>query len=136
MGMDVYGRNPTPPQGECFRASIDQWPLLAKVIKTLCPQETWPCKHWNSNDGDGLTGPQALALAEALEHKLHTGEVAFALCDATIISNATLPVVTELEAWAQSQGFKMLSPHEQLIEKSFVAGFAAFVRTSGGFSIW
>jgi hypothetical protein len=89
MGMDVYGRNPTAPQGEYFRASIDQWPLLAKVIKTLCPQETWPCKHWNSNDGDGLTGPQALALAEALEHKLHTGEVAFALCDATIISTST-----------------------------------------------
>ena len=113
MGMDVYGRNPTAPQGEYFRASIDQWPLLAKVIKTLCPQETWPCKHWNSNDGDGLTGPQALALAEALEHKLHTGEVAFAL-----------PLA---RAW-QVEDFAN--------EKSFVADFAAFVRTSGGFSIW
>ena len=34
MGMDVYGRNPTAPQGEYFRASIDQWPLLAKVINS------------------------------------------------------------------------------------------------------
>ncbi len=31
MGMDVYGRHPTAPGGEYFRASIDEWPLLAKV---------------------------------------------------------------------------------------------------------
>jgi hypothetical protein len=55
MGMDVSGRNPTSPEGEYFRASIWRWPLLVKVITTLCPQETSPCKHWKTNEGDGLT---------------------------------------------------------------------------------
>jgi hypothetical protein len=121
MGMDVFGQKPTAPQGEYFRASISQWPLLVKVITTLCPQETSPCKRWETNDGDGLTGPQALALAEALERRLQAGEVAFALCDVTIISNVELPVVAEIEAWAQSQGFEILRPHEQVLDESFVA---------------
>jgi hypothetical protein len=136
MGMDVYGWNPTAPQGEYFRASISQWPLLVKVITTLCPEETSPCKHWETNDGDGLNGPHAIALAEALESKLQAGEVAFALSDDTLISDVQLPVVAEIETWAQSQGFEILRPHEQVVDESFVADFAAFVRTSGGFSIW
>jgi hypothetical protein len=73
MGMDVIGRNPTAPQGEYFRASIWQWPLLVKVITTLCPQETSACKHWEFNDGDGLNSAQVVALAEALERKLRSG---------------------------------------------------------------
>jgi hypothetical protein len=122
MGMDVFGQKPTAPRGEYFRASISQRPLLVKVITTL-----WsPCKRWETNYGDGLTGPQALALAEALERRLQAGEVAFAFCDVTINSNVELPVVAEIEAWAQSQGFEILRPHEQVIDESFVADFAAF----------
>lgn len=40
MGMDVSGRNPTAPEGKYFRASIWQWAPLAKLITTLCPNET------------------------------------------------------------------------------------------------
>lgn len=135
MGMDVCGRNPTAPQGEYFRASIWRWPLLVNVITTLCPEETSACRHWATNEGDGLTDQQALALAEALERKIQTGEVALTLCDATIGGNAKLPVVAAVEAWSRSQGFEVLH-HEAGIDENFVAEFAGFVRASGGFSIW
>jgi len=131
MGMDVIGRNSTATQGEYFRASIWQWPLLVKVITTLCPQETSVCKHWEFNDGDGLNNAQALALAEALERKLGSGEVAAALCDPAIVSITEPPIA----AWFRSQGFDML--HEDpVIDEHYVAKFAAFVRASGGFAIW
>jgi hypothetical protein len=107
MGMDVSGRNPAAPQGEYFRASIWQWPLLVKVITTLCPQETSACKCWETNDGDGLNSAQARALAEALERKLRSGEVAFALCDPAVISNAESPIAA-LKEWFRSQGFEVL----------------------------
>jgi hypothetical protein len=134
MGMDVYGRNPTAPEGEYFRASINTWPLLVKVMTTLCPDETSHCK-WEYNDGYGLNGEQALALAEALERKLQSGEVAFALRDPTIISNALPQIAARIDAWARSQGFDVLH-QEPVIDEHFVAEFAAFVRASGGFSIW
>jgi hypothetical protein len=135
MGMDVVGRNPTAPEGKYFRASIWQWPVLVKVTTTLCPQETSTCKHWKTNDGDGLNSAQALALAEALERKLRLGEVAFALCDPAIISNAEPQIAAPIEAWFRSQGFDVLH-EEPVIDEHFVAEFAAFVRASGGFAIW
>ena len=135
MGMDVCGHNPSALEGKYFRANIWQWPLLIKVITTLCPQETSGCKYWETNEGDGLNSAQALVLAEALERKLRSGEVAFALCDPAIISNAKSPVAVSIEAWFRSQGFE--TPHgEAIIDEKFVAEFTAFVRASGGFSIW
>lgn len=135
MGMDLYGRRPTATQGKYFRASIRQWPLLVKIVTTLCPKETSPCKHWNTNDGDGLSGPQALALAEALEGKLQAGEVADAVCDADMANRVKLPVVAEIEAWARSQGVELSRPYERVVDEGFITDFAEFVRASGGFSI-
>ena len=135
MGMDVCGHNPSALEGKYFRANIWQWPLLIKVITTLCPQETSGCKYWETNEGDGLNSAQALVLAEALERKLRSGEVAFALCDPAIISNAKSPVAVSIVAWFRLQGFE--TPHgEAIIDEKFVAEFTAFVRASGGFSIW
>jgi excisionase family DNA binding protein len=136
MGTDLCGWKPTAPHGEYFRASIWQWPFLVKLITTLCPEETSPCKHWDTNDGDGLPAPQALALAEALERKLQAGEVALAICDATIVRDAEIPAGAIFEAWLQSQGFETSRLQERAINENFVAKFAAFVRASGGFSIW
>jgi hypothetical protein len=109
--------------------------LLLKVITSLCPQETSACKYWETNDGDGLNGPQALALAEALEQKIQSGEVAFALCDPAVISNAKSPAgAAVLEAF-RSRGVEVRHG-EPIIDENYVARFAAFVRASGGFSIW
>jgi hypothetical protein len=75
MGMDVYGHKPAAPEGEYFRARIWEWPLLAELVTALCPDETSSCEYWYSNDGDGLNAAEAIALADALERKLRSGEV-------------------------------------------------------------
>jgi hypothetical protein len=133
MGMDVYGHNPTAPEGEYFRASIWTWPLLVMVITTLCPEETSNCKNWQCNEGDWLNGEQAIALAEALERKLQSGKVAFALCDPALINTPKMGAA--ITALFRSQGV-IVKHEEPVIDEHFVAKFAAFVRASGGFSIW
>jgi hypothetical protein len=133
MGMDLHGHNPTAPEGEYFRASIWTWPSLVKVITALCPEETSNCKNWEYNEGDGLNGEQALRLAEALERKLRSGEVAFALCDPAQITTAKTGAA--ITALLQSQGV-IVEHQEPVIDEHFVGKFAAFVRASGGFSIW
>ena len=97
MGMDVYGQNPEGPEGAYFRALISQWPELIKIITTLCPQETSGCKHWHANDGDGLDSGQALALGNAIERKLRSGEVAAALRNPSITCQAESPIVAAIE---------------------------------------
>jgi hypothetical protein len=107
--------------------------LLVKVITTLCPQETSACKHWQTNDGDGPNSAQALALAAAIERKLRSGEVAFSLCDPVIINNAEPPAAAPIKAlFRRSQGVELVH-REPIIDEQFVAKFAAFVRSSGGF---
>ncbi len=135
MGMDVYGRNPSAPGGEYFCASIWKWQLLAKLVTALCPHETSSCEHWFSNDGDGLGSAEALALADALERKLRSGEFAAALCDPNLISNTEPPIAAPLNAWFESQGLHVVH-EEAVVEEHLVARFAAFVRASGGFKIW
>jgi hypothetical protein len=109
MGMDVIGRNPTAPEGEYFRASIWHWPLLVKVITSLYRQETSSCKAWEYNDDDdGLDREQAFALAEALEQKLRSGEVAYALCDPSLISTPKMAIA--VAEWCGSQGMVIEHP--------------------------
>lgn len=75
MGMDVYGRNPSSPDGELFRGQSDVWHVLADAICALAPSEARACKNWHSNDGNGLTADESLALAERLQHCIADGSV-------------------------------------------------------------
>jgi hypothetical protein len=76
MGMDVIGRAPTNETGAYFRRNVWGWRPLAHLACTLCPKETAACEYWQSNDGDGLDGPGARALADALQDQLNQGAVA------------------------------------------------------------
>jgi hypothetical protein len=134
MGMDVYGRNPSAPEGEYFCASIWKWQLLAKLVTALCPYETSSCEHWYSNDGDGLDSVEAIALADALEQKLRSGELAAALCEAKLIGDAEPPIPARLKARIGSRVLHL--EREPDVDEHVVDRFAAFVRASGGFSIW
>lgn len=76
-------------------------------------------------------------LADALERKLQSGEVARALCNPAIISNAEGPCVRALGSWIntlQEQGISVRH-QEPIIDDHYVARFAAFARASGGFVI-
>jgi hypothetical protein len=133
MGMDVYGRNPASPEGAYFRASISQWPLLIKIIMTLCPQEPSGCKHWHTNDGDGLNSAQALALGNAIERKLRSGEVEAALRDPVMTCQPEPPIIAAIEELFGAQSVALC---DEDVDENYVAKFASFVRASGGFSIW
>jgi hypothetical protein len=41
----------------------------------VAPEITSACRHWYTNDGDGLDAAGALALAEALEQEINTSRI-------------------------------------------------------------
>jgi hypothetical protein len=92
MGMDVYGRAPTAPEGEYFRRNVWRWHPLAALVETLCPDEAAPCKGWHYNGGDGLDAVGAATLATSLEARRTSGSVA-ALCTQHDAWLAALPRV-------------------------------------------
>ena len=132
IGMDVIGRNPTAPEDEYFRASIWHWPLLVKLSRHCARKRRRTVKRGEYNDGDGLDREQALALAEALEQKLRSGEVAHALCDPSLISTQMAIAVAE---WCGSRGMVIEYP-APIKDEHYVAKFAAFVPASGASQIW
>lgn len=75
MGMDIHGVKPTSEAGKYFRRNIWGWRPLAQCVTILCPKETALCKHWQSNDGDGLDGPGARDLAVALQDRIDVGDI-------------------------------------------------------------
>jgi len=109
--------------------------LLVELITTLCPQETSPCEHWDTDDGDGLNSAQALALADALERKIQSGDVAVALRDPATTMPAESPVGATIQAWFESQGVTVRRV-ERSVDEHYVARFAEFMRATGGFAIW
>lgn len=96
MGMDVYGKLCTPTEeqradgytgcsatvcgklqdaepGHYFRASVWWWHPLADYLLKVAPDLVGKIKHLHSNDGDGLNGPDAKALAAILRAELESG---------------------------------------------------------------
>ena len=74
MGMDVCGQAPRSAAGKYFRRNIRHWPPLAGWITTVWPGLTSACQYWFSNDGDGLNDEQSVALADAIDEHLASGQ--------------------------------------------------------------
>lgn len=73
MGMDVYGTNPSAPEGEYFRRNVWGWHPLATLCEEMVPDIAEHCESWHSNDADGLDGALAEALAKRLEATFENG---------------------------------------------------------------
>lgn len=76
MGMDVSGNNPRSDVGEYFRNNVWWWRPLADYCITTAPDICDRCKHWHSNDGDGLSGPSSVELADKLQATIDDGSCA------------------------------------------------------------
>ena len=76
MGMDVYGNNPSAPEGQYFRRSVWGWHPLADLVCDLAPEESGACTMWHTNDGDGLDACRANTLGVRLQVLLDDGTVA------------------------------------------------------------
>ncbi|WP_448812057.1 hypothetical protein [Agromyces bauzanensis] len=164
MGMDVYGNAPTGEVGSYFRNNVWWWRPLAEFVTESFPEQTEGCTYWHSNDGDGLDGEGAIALADALDAALASGAVAeYATTrEATL---AALPM--EPCEWCHATGIRtdevgrrngLDKPRDPVtgtggcnacsgtgqrepfarsyaFSEENVREFAAFVRASGGFAI-
>lgn len=88
MEMDVYGTS-----GNYFRRNVWGWRPLADFCLWLAPQITAPCRHWHSNDGDGLDAGHAKRLSDAIVDAIADGRAAsyIAARDAKL---AALPTIT------------------------------------------
>lgn len=75
MGMDVYGKNADDARGEYFRANVWWWRPIPEIISMIAPEIYAKCEHWGSNDGDGLDGESAKALADIIDRKIEDGSL-------------------------------------------------------------
>src|SRR5262249_53569595 len=73
MGMDVYGKDPRSEKGNYFRNTVWYWHPLADYVRMVAPSITSRCSDWHSNDGDGLSGEDSVALAAMLHEELRRG---------------------------------------------------------------
>lgn len=124
MGMDVYGQAPRSEAGKYFRRGMWSWPPLATWITTRWPELTSACQYWFSNDGDGLNDEQSVALADAIDAHLASGE--FERVHA-LVSEAMEGYGGEYAPWKGSGRFPLRA--EDMRE------FSAFLRDCGGFEI-
>jgi hypothetical protein len=68
MGMDVIGN-----EEAYFRNNVWRWRPLADYICRTAPDVALKCKHWQTNDGDGLNEADSLRLAEVLSAEIESG---------------------------------------------------------------
>jgi hypothetical protein len=73
VGFDIVGRNPSSEIGAHFGMTAGGWAPLANYIIETVPEIAAECRHWHSNDGDGLDAPEAEALARSLEAEIASG---------------------------------------------------------------
>lgn len=76
MGMDVYGKAPTDERGKYFRNNVWWWHGIPNYIEKAHPDLYAKCKHWHSNDGDGLNAEDSAELAKRLKSDIDSGRVA------------------------------------------------------------
>jgi hypothetical protein len=158
MGMDIYGKNPTSPEGEYFRNNCWYWQPLASYACEIAPAITANCRYWQSNDGDGLDGALSLALANTLQLEIDAGRTAAYekryrseqkmapnepcyICAGTGTRNPVPEcgagdIVTGLECnGCGGSGYIRPSWADDRFSEDNVKSFVAFLRTCGGFTI-
>lgn len=73
MGMDVIGVAPSTETGEYFRRNVWGWRPLWKYVEDNHPEIAELVKYGQSNDGDGLDGPDSIKLSALLLGDIQNG---------------------------------------------------------------
>jgi hypothetical protein len=155
MGMDVYGIKPMDATGEYFRATVSGWHPLAHYVRQIAPEITAACKHWDSNDGDGLDAEASVALANKLQVEIDSGRTLSykkrradylarlpkekcCVCDGTGKRKPPPEGGTGEEHCnvCDGEGLREDWRTKCSFSVNVVRAFAAFLKTSGGFVIW
>lgn len=158
MGMDVYGKNPTGETGKYFRNNVWYWRPLATYVQKVAPDICCKCKHWQSNDGNGLNSTDSIRLADRLQAEIDSGRTqAYAikyksdqeiipdekcdLCDGTgirkpIPGRGAGDTLTGIKCNAcEGKGTRKPLSTWYSFDVENVTEFVAFLRECGGFEI-
>jgi len=162
MGMDVYTRQEpetkVPEVGRYFRRNVWGWRPLAEALDTLAPENWTKIEYRFSNDGDGLDGDDARALAAEIDEAVKSGAAAQYVAE----RDARIAAMPPLECWlCKGTGVRtdQVGRDMGMVERGWCNGcdgkgttppwdasyhvevrdfteFAEFARWSGGFSIY
>jgi len=134
MGMDVIGKNPTSKTGRVFLNNNSWWCELAEYVISVAPEITSNCEKWYTNDGDGLSEADSIALATCLQAEIDSGRCA-AYADRLRATNPA-PEVIELVTPRGPLNVCVYDHAYRPFEVENVKEFVAFLRWCGGFEIW
>lgn len=73
MGMDVYGKAPSAPEGEYFRNNIWWWRPLWEYVENTVPDIALRVESPYTNDGYGLDEEDAIELSNRLIEEISSG---------------------------------------------------------------
>lgn len=74
MGMDVYGKKPTSPEGEYFRNNVWWWHPLWEYCCYVQNDLVKRVPYAHENSGDGLGSVASRKLGLKLQETINTGE--------------------------------------------------------------
>ena len=129
MGMDIYGRKPSAPEGRYFRATIGEWnpiyQLIAKLCSDLLDQRTF--EEMAVNQGAGPRSQKmCMKMADRFEAWMRENP------KSSFRVTRGLPMVKMLA----KGGFTFLSGSPYRVERSLLQEWAKFLRHCGGFEVW
>ena len=133
MGMDVYGKAPRSEAGKYFRASIWSWRPIADLCLAVAPKICEPCKHWHTNDHDGLDDEGAQRLGKVLQRLIDSGKLAVMIA----VRQAALDSMPDEERPGPDGMLVKQRPFETWypMDLEHVQKFATFLKECGGFEI-
>ena len=135
MGMDVWGKNPSGPEGKYFRANIWSWRPIHALIGELCAdlidEETMG--RMSINVGAGPSDPEvcqqmAARFDQWLEHNA-TGKT----LDLELRVTTEGRFVTPAERAANPE-LQTESPYQ--VQDEHLKEWVTFLRSCGGFEVW
>ncbi len=136
MGMDVFGRNPSEPSGQYFRASIWMWRPLHEQIVLRCG-DLFDEKELIAmvyNDGAGPSDQRiCTVMADRFDQALSIHKDGFAIeCDELRVTEDGRFVGSE--ALTENPALKTVSPYR--VDRESVLEWIQFLRHCGGFEVW
>lgn len=136
MGMDVFGRNPSDPCGQYFRASIWMWPPIHQQMALCCgdllSDELLIAMGYN--DGAGPEGQGICSLmADRIEKSLEVHQDGFEIESDEVRVTDDGQLVGKVEL-AKDPTLRTISPFRA--SRGLVMDWIRFLRHCGGFEVW
>lgn len=129
MGMDVYGRKPSAPEGRHFGANLAKWNAIYQLTAKLCSDllEPQTVEEMAFNQGAGLKSQRICSkMADSFEEWMRQNPRSSYRVKGRLL-------VLEI---AKSYGLVPLGGSSCRVERSRLQEWVKFLRHCGGFEVW